>query len=384
MQVTVFSVWMTVLWSSILISVFYVLRVKMVLYGLCSVTGIIVLYQFCFARMLFPVEFSWTRVIAASKVYNKIFDVLQNKIYMGMELRVYHLVALVWLTGAVLRFCGVLCQYRKTVQYFGSLPPMENGAAVKAAYRIAGDKMPYIVQTPVVRIPCCMGVFKKRILIPEKSFSDTELYYIIFHEYIHLQNNDFLVKMLINMLCAFYWWNPFVCLLKKDLNQSMEIRCDSLVVQRLGRQERSDYLSVILKEFKNSQDRMECNNNNQREAVVQLFESHPDSLVERFRLVAYEKQCQMKRGKLWICLIASGLLAMSYSFIIQTKFEVPLEEIESARNAYEVINESAYIIKHSNGSYIFHSQNDDIPLGENSVKSLIQDGFIMIESEEYP
>lgn len=384
MQVTVFSVWMTVLWSSILISVFYVLRVKMVLYDLCSVTGVIVLYLFCFARMLLPVEFSWTRVIAVSKVYNKIFDVLQNKIYMGMELCVYHLVALVWLTGAVLRFCCMLCQYRKAVQYFGSLAPMENGIAVKVACRIARDKIPDIVQTPAVRIPCCIGVFKKRILIPEKSFSDTELYYIILHEYIHLQNNDFLIKMLINMLCAFYWWNPFVCLLKKDLNQSMEIRCDNVVVQRLDRQERSDYLSVILKEFKNSQDRIECNNNNQRKAVVQLFESHPDSLVERFRLVAGEKRCQMKRGKLLICLIASGLLAMSYSFIIQTKFEVPLEEIESAWNAYEVINKSAYIIKHSNGSYIFHSQNGDIPLGEDSVKSLIQDGFTMIESEEDP
>lgn len=380
MQVTVFSVWMTVLWSSILISVFYVLRVKMVLYDLCSVTGIMVLYLFCFARMLFPVEFSWTRVIAVSKVYNEIFDVLQNKIYMGMELRVYHLVALVWLTGAVLQFCCMLCQYRKAIQYFGSLLPMQNGAAVKAACRIAGDKIPDIVQTPAVRIPCCMGIFKKRILIPEKSFSDTELYYIILHEYIHLQNNDFLVKMLINMLCAFYWWNPFVCLLKKDLNQSMEIRCDSLVVQRLGRQERGDYLSVILKEFKNSQDRSECSD--QREAVVQLFESHPDSLVERFRLVADEKRCQMKRGKLWICLIASGLLVMSYSFIIQTKFEAPLEEIGSAGNTYEVINESAYIIRHSSGSYIFHSQNGDIPLGEDSVKSLIQDGFTMIEGEE--
>ena len=250
MQVTVFSVWMTVLWSSILISVFYVLRVKMVLYDLCSVTGIMVLYLFCFARMLFPVEFSWTRVIAVSKVYNEIFDVLQNKIYMGMELRVYHLVALVWLTGAVLQFCCMLCQYRKAIQYFGSLLPMQNGAAVKAACRIAGDKIPDIVQTPAVRIPCCMGIFKKRILIPEKSFSDTELYYIILHEYIHLQNNDFLVKMLINMLCAFYWWNPFVCLLKKDLNQSMEIRCDSLVVQRLGRQERGDLFLSYKKNLK--------------------------------------------------------------------------------------------------------------------------------------
>ena len=102
----------------------------------------------------------FVKVIAVSKVYNTIFDVLQNKIYMGMELRVYHLVALVWLTGAVLRFCGMLCQYRKAVQYFGSLSPMENGAAVKAAYRIAGDKIPDIVQTPAVRIPCCMGLKK--------------------------------------------------------------------------------------------------------------------------------------------------------------------------------------------------------------------------------
>lgn len=66
-----------------------------------------------------------------------------------------------------------------------------------------------------------------------------------------------------------------MCLLKKDLNQSMEIRCDNVVVQRLDRQERSDYLSVILKEFKNSQDRIECNNNNQRKAVVQLLKAIP-------------------------------------------------------------------------------------------------------------
>lgn len=69
---------------------------------------------------------------------------------------------------------------------------------------------------------------------------------MILHEYIHLQNNDFFIKILINLLCAIYWWNPFTRLLKKDLNQSMEIRCDSIAVQRLGRQERSEYLSVIL------------------------------------------------------------------------------------------------------------------------------------------
>lgn len=179
MQITIFSVIMTVLWSSILISIFYVLRVKLVLTDLCSVSGVIALYLFCIIRMLIPVELPWTRVVADSKIYNKIFDVLRHRLNIGVEWHAYQLMAWVWLAGAVFRILCMLCRYRKVVQYFGSLAPVKNGPAIKVAGQIAGDNIPDIVRTPAVVVPCCIGVFRKRILIPEKSFSEMELYYII-------------------------------------------------------------------------------------------------------------------------------------------------------------------------------------------------------------
>lgn len=63
MHITFFTVWMTVLWSSILILIFYVLRTKYKLIDICSVSGVIVLYLFCMIRMIIPVEFPWTKII---------------------------------------------------------------------------------------------------------------------------------------------------------------------------------------------------------------------------------------------------------------------------------------------------------------------------------
>ena len=65
MDITFFSVWMTVLWSSILILIFYVLRTKYQLIDIYSVSGVIVLYLFCMIRMVIPVEFSWTKGVVS-------------------------------------------------------------------------------------------------------------------------------------------------------------------------------------------------------------------------------------------------------------------------------------------------------------------------------
>ena len=80
-----------------------------------------------------------------------------------------------------------------------------------------------------------MGFFEKRILIPDKKYSREELHYIILHEYTHLDNKDILTIQLINILCIVFWWNPFVDILKGDMYQSIEIRCDQTVTKKLGK-----------------------------------------------------------------------------------------------------------------------------------------------------
>ena len=123
-------------------------------------------------------------------------------------------------------------------------------------------------------------MFHKRILIPAKEYSDDELHYIILHEYTHLKNNDVLTKLLINSICAVYWWNPLVYLLRKDMQQSLEIRCDGLVSKKMDSISRSNYLAVMLTEFKDNCHADEFKK--YHSSVMPLFEEHSEKLIERF------------------------------------------------------------------------------------------------------
>lgn len=379
MQITIFSVWMTVLWSSILILLFYVLRTKSILIDVCSVSGVIVLYLFCLIRMLIPVEFPWTKVIANAELYNKLYDAFYYKLNIGTGLYVYQILLVLWLTGTVGLLLRMLNQYMRIIRYFGSLETTKDEMILNELRGISGNKSPDIVQTAAVKIPCCIGVYRKRIILPDKIYSREELHYIILHEYLHLQNNDFLTKLLVNVMCVIYWWNPFVYLLKKDLNQSMEMRCDALATMGLSRQQNSNYLAVVLKEFK---DYFKITDDDrQNDIMIHLFEGYSEGLLERFRLVASDKKYIFKKGKILAWIISGCMLIVSYSFIFQSKYEVSEMEIEVDQNTHEVDDENAYIIKQKDGSYILHGPNNDICIGEESVKKLMEDGFIVIEGE---
>ena len=148
-----------------------------------------------------------------------------------------------------------LIQYHRVVSYFSEMEKTEDTELNNILDEICTDKEKRnikIVQTAAVEVPCCIGIFEKRILIPDKKYSREELHYIILHEYTHLDNKDILTIQLINILCIVFWWNPFVYILKGDMYQSIEIRCDQTVTKKLKSAERGNYLTVILKEYKAS------------------------------------------------------------------------------------------------------------------------------------
>lgn len=179
-----------------------------------------------------------------------------------------------------------------------------------------------IVQTAAVEIPCCIGIFEKRILIPDKKYSREELHYIILHEYTHLDNKDILTIQLINILCIVFWWNPFVYILKGDMYQSIEIRCDQTVTKKLKSAERGNYLTVILKEYKASVQGKEFR---KPAGAMPLFEDHSDHLIERFRLVAEGQQSSSRIGRILVPVIAVALLVLSYSFILNRDMKLQME-----------------------------------------------------------
>lgn len=380
MQITIFSVWMTVLWSSILIIIFYLLRKKSILLDVCSVSGVLILYLFCMIRLMIPIELPWTKEVSGGELYNKIYDMIRYEMPVGLGIHIYQVLLSIWIIGAVILLTRYFLQYFKLMRILEKLPVVENGKTVEILENFvkSNGKKPVIIKTSVLNIPCCIGVFHKKIILPDKQFTDEEMYYILLHEYTHLKNNDVLTKMLINIICALYWWNPIVYLLRKDINQSIEIRCDGIVVAGENKISRSNYLAVMLSEYKDNCSTGEFGK--YKKAIIPLYEEHSEKLIERFQLVADGKNGSFVRGKFFALILAICLLTASYSFIIQSKYEVPMDEIEIEDKAYEVNSENAYITIR-NGEYILHSEEGDVVIEKEMADMMIEAGFYVEEEE---
>ena len=213
---------------------------------------------------------------------------------------------------------------------------------------------------------------EKRILIPDKKYSREELHYIILHEYTHLDNKDILTIQLINILCIVFWWNPFVYILKGDMYQSIEIRCDRTVTKKLKSAERGNYLTVILKEYKASVQEKEFR---KPAGAMPLFEDHSDHLIERFRLVAEGKQSSSRIGRILVPVIAVALLVLSYSIILQSRYEVPEETyVMQNRNCLEVNQKNAYLYDTDEGYYLY-CEHKRVPVDKKTVELLKKSGF---------
>ncbi|MBE5887177.1 MAG: M56 family metallopeptidase [Lachnospiraceae bacterium] len=376
MQITIFSVWITILWSSILILIFYFLRKKLVLLNVCSVSGVLILYIFCIIRLLIPIELPWTKELWGGELYNWVYEVVRYEVVSGIN--IYQMFGLIWMAGAFFFLIKLTIRYIKLTKMLDRIPVKkdERTESILTAVLKDKEKRPEIVKTSAIQIPCCVGVFHKRILIPAKEYSDEELHYIILHEHTHLKNNDVLTKLLINSICAVYWWNPLVYLLRKDMQQSLEIRCDGQVSKKMDSISRSNYLAVMLAEFKDNCHADEFKK--YHSSVMPLFEEHSEKLIERFQLVSDRKNGTSVRGNLVATAIAICLLMASYSFVLQSQYACPIEEIETDDISYSVDSDNSYIAVRD-GEYILHTGQKEVVLAEEMAEMMIEEGFLVIE-----
>jgi beta-lactamase regulating signal transducer with metallopeptidase domain len=175
------------------------------------------------------------------------------------------------------------------------------------------------------------------------------------------------------VLCALYWWNPFVYLLKKDINQSLEIRCDQKVTQCLEKDKRAEYLTIILEEFRNSVGVK----SNQNEYMMEMAGHEDDALVERFQLVANGGYCTFLWKRIVIAVSFFMIFIASYSFVIQSSFDLPASEIEDGTYLYDESN--SYILHHHDGTYHLVTPYETLKLNEDQVQFYLNEGFALKE-----
>ena len=115
MQITLFSFISALLWSSLLIIVIYLVRHTRFRPHF-GVLTMVLLYLFCAARLLLPLEFPYTVIVSDSVVYPRIYSFLTRKPEPVTHLPVGLLLCAIWLFGTVFLLIHYALQYRKAIR----------------------------------------------------------------------------------------------------------------------------------------------------------------------------------------------------------------------------------------------------------------------------
>lgn len=111
--------------------------------------------------------------------------------------------------------------------------------------------------------------------------------------------------------------------------------------------------------------------------MAERLEEQGWSSVTLFKTVQSLSGTSVK-GNLVATAITVCLLIVSYSFVLQSKYECPIEEIETDDISYSVDNDNSYIT-FQDGEYILHSGQKVAIVPEEMVQMMIEEGFPFIE-----
>lgn len=101
-----------------------------------------------------------------------------------------------------------------------------------------------------LKTPVSYGFFKPKIVLQTYILKDdSTLKNVIYHEMMHIKKCDILVNYLKYILACFYWYNIFVLLALKYIDEDLEILCDKLVINKMGGSNlaKREYLETMFK-----------------------------------------------------------------------------------------------------------------------------------------
>ncbi|MGI6180567.1 MAG: M56 family metallopeptidase [Agathobaculum sp.] len=352
MTITIFSFLSALLWSSLLIVAIYLLRHTRFKQHF-GVLSMVMLYLFCAVRLFLPIELPYTLIAADSVIYPRIYSLLMQD-FANRPLLI--LLCFLWLLG----FCELLFryvrQYRKaiySVTHYAEPWDERTTALLEQVQGQTGRRIKVHGCTANhIESAFGIGVLRKYIMLPAGDYTEDELRYVLLHEYTHFLNHDTVVKLLVTLFCMVFWWNPVVYLLQKDLEQTLEIKCDLSVARMLNAKERAAYLRTILTLMKQPRSERHL-----PFAATALFRSDADAAIrERFETVmTYTAKPHNRAASAAFASVFAVLMIASYAVLPQPKFEAPSS---TEPGAIDFDSSTAYIKQDHVGEYWLCIQNE--------------------------
>lgn len=308
-------------------------------------------------RLVLPVEFASTKIINSSVVLPAVLELLRVDfpLWGGRTVSVGMLLPVCWAAGTCVRLAWVVLQLRQdraAIRRCAAVPDARVEAAVARAVG-AGARRYEVIVSPDVGAPIMAGFFKPVFVLPSyiSAFSDTELRYIARHEWYHFHHHDIWVKLATEALICLLWWNPPVYLLRRDMDQFLEIRCDLALIREIGGGERTAYLETIVKSIRQEN----CGSAAPALSLKLAGTGNRSDIKQRFQMVArYERKPRSHAIWMFAAVLAVAWVA-SFFFVIQG-YGLPSDEIMTEEGFFDEIGiiENSFFVSNEDGTYTLY------------------------------
>lgn len=391
-----FSFFMAVLWSSLFFCLLSLLQKNIRFIRHFGITTIFIIYLGCILRFLLPLEFSFTKAIPDSVVYAAFYDFfcLQKFGIGSFRISLMELLSMVSILAAVLLAVRFFGQYFPFLR-IASMPEKTSvfqKHQLERVLKLLPDHVRRrhpirVLYSSQVAVPAGIGLQKRIVLLPCLEYTDAELYYILLHEFTHFSNGDLYVKMGVTLLCILFWWNPFVYLLRRNLDEVLEIKCDLCATGAMTSAEKADYLSVIISSLERAPEVVSPMSHLPNARLIDLHKK--ELLKKRFILTASSENNRRSLegivARSFCILLAVITFLFSYSFVLRPSYTAPAEEIVTDWTAYEMTPENTSIFLDDTGQYFIichnHIRTKTVKISKTYAEMLLDSGFQMKEGE---
>lgn len=207
-------------------------------------------------RMFLPFNFPFTYIYSIYEILPPIYLFLYNTTVTinDCTLNLFGLFNIIWAAGSAICLFRLCYKYISAKRNINNLDKYDNHLIYPIIDKILSNyKRPInfsIVYTEKVMSPFIFGIFRPYIVLPKTPTDNEDIYYILSHEIAHYYHGDLLIKLIIEVVHAVYWWNPLFYPIKAQLSTLLEINADAKVTGRLNKIETFSYMQCLLKTAK--------------------------------------------------------------------------------------------------------------------------------------
>jgi len=220
-----YSFVMGVLWFSVFILLGLLMR-KLKYPIVFSVAPLLLLLILGVLRIFIMVDVPFAMVIHSETIYPAIVNFLRLEIV--SPIRISHVLIFAWAAGIVwltARYAHeYISKYHHLMRWWVTLPRDEHAESLLA--EIIGANKRFRIYRSAAFNTAVATAFRPYIILPEVEFTDDELRVILLHEWKHIRDKDYLTDIVIHFISFVFWWNPVVCILKKNFKFARELKCD--------------------------------------------------------------------------------------------------------------------------------------------------------------